>query len=192
MPTDPAPDHALAADRRQKVIVIGASAGGVEALRRVVSVLPADLPTAILAVCHTPPGESALPQILERAGRLAAVHPEDGRPIEPGTILLAPPDRHLVVDGPRVRLERGPKINGHRPAVDPLFRTAAEVFGRRVVGVILSGALSDGTLGLQAIKLAGGRAIVQGDAPFQGMPTSAIEKVEVDQVLPLDSIGPTL
>lgn len=177
------------------IIVIGASAGGVEALRTLVGTLPAGLPAAIFVVVHIPPqGPSLLPGILARAGALPAVHPADGDPITAGTIYVAPPDRHLLVDRGTVRLARGPKENRARPAVDPLFRTAARTYGPRVVGVVLTGALDDGTAGLQAIKQRGGVALVQDphEALYAGMPRSALENVAVDGVLPLAALGEML
>jgi two-component system chemotaxis response regulator CheB len=157
--------------------------------------LPPDLPAALFVVMHVPAwAPSGLPGILSRAGPLKAVHPEDGDRIEKGRIYVAPPDFHLLVERGRVRLARGPKENRHRPAVDTLFRTAALAYGPRVVGVVLSGALNDGTAGLQAVKQRGGVAVVQdpGDALFSGMPESALEYVGTDHCLPMEKIAPLL
>lgn len=176
-------------------MVIGTSSGGVEALRRLAGDLPPDLPAALFVVMHVPEwAPSGLPGILSRAGPLKAVHPEDGDRIEKGRIYVAPPDFHLLVERGRVRLARGPKENRHRPAVDTLFRTAALAYGPRVVGVVLSGALNDGTAGLQAVKQRGGVAVVQdpGDALFSGMPESALEYVGTDHCLPMEKIAPLL
>jgi two-component system, chemotaxis family, protein-glutamate methylesterase/glutaminase len=180
---------------RHDMIVIGASAGGVEALITVVGALPAGLPAAIFLAMHIPaqsPG--LLPDILNRCGRLHAVHPVDGQAIQYRHIYVAPPDHHLLVEEGIVRVVRGPKENRHRPAIDPLFRSAVRTYGARVVGVILTGSMDDGTAGLMAIKRRGGKAIVQDpqDALFSSMPQSAIAHVEVDHVVPLSGVGPLL
>lgn len=177
--------------KRHDVITIGASSGGVEALIQVAAGLPEDLPAAVFAVLHFPEGApSALPNILNRAGPLKAAHPEDGDPVENGRIYVAPPSFHLLVEEGRVRLTRGPKENRHRPAVDPLFRTAAVAYGTRVVGVVLTGARDDGSAGLLAVKRRGGVAVVQDpdEALFSGMPESALRYADVDHCLPLEKI----
>jgi two-component system chemotaxis response regulator CheB len=177
------------------IIVIGASAGGVHSLCGVIECLPPDIPAAIFVVLHLAPhGRSALPAILGRSGFLPAAHPEPGEAIEPGRIYVAPPDHHLAIEGDRVILSRNASENGHRPAIDVLFRTAARAFGPRVVGVVLTGNLDDGTAGLAAIKRCGGGAVVQdpADADYPSMPESAIANVEVDHILPLGDIGPLL
>ncbi|HWP41914.1 MAG TPA: chemotaxis protein CheB [Blastocatellia bacterium] len=177
------------------IVVVGASAGGVEALGTLVSGLPEDLPAAIFVVLHVPDnGTSVLPSILNRRGPLPASHAVDGQEIRHGQIYVAPPDSHLVIKRGHLRLTRGPKENGHRPAVDPLFRTAARSYGRRVAGVVLSGTLDDGTAGLAAIKERGGLAIAQSPdtALYPGMPLSAIENVQVDYILPVSEIAPLL
>jgi two-component system chemotaxis response regulator CheB len=177
------------------IIVIGASAGGVEALTRLVSLLPGDLPAAVFVVVHIPPdATSLLPDILSRKGRLSATHARDGEPIRPGRIYVAAPDRHLLVKQGHVRLTRGPRENATRPAVDPLFRTAAQAYGARVVGVVLSGTLDDGTVGLGVVKSRGGVALVQDphDAMYAGMPESAIQNVPVDSVLNVEGLAAEL
>jgi two-component system chemotaxis response regulator CheB len=177
------------------IIVLGASTGGVEALSTVASHLSPDLPAAVFVVVHIPPqATSVLPLILERSGPLPARHAIDGEPIEPGRIYVAPPDFHLLVDQGTVRVMRGPKENRSRPAIDPLFRSAALAHGPRVIGVICTGALNDGTAGLLAIKRRGGIAVVQDptDAFFPSMPASALEYVSTDYCLPLAHIGSTL
>ncbi len=174
------------------IIVIGASAGGVEALSQLVGQLPADLPASIFVVLHLPVHiPSLLPQILDRRGPLPVGHPADGESIRPERIYIAPPDFHLLLEPDRIRLIRGPRENGHRPAVDPMFRSAARSFGPRVVGVVLSGTLDDGTAGLAAIKQQGGLAIVQdpAEALYSGMPRSALESVAVDHILPVGGIA---
>jgi len=175
--------------------VIGASAGGVEALRQLVAVLPADYHGALLVVLHVAPmGTSVLPQILSRAGDLPAAHAVDGEAIESGRIYVAPPDLHLLVGDGRVVLDRGPRINGYRPAIDSLFHTAADAWGAKAVGVILSGALDDGTAGLRAIKGRGGTAFVQDpeEALYSGMPASAIEFAQPDLIATASEIGEAL
>jgi two-component system, chemotaxis family, protein-glutamate methylesterase/glutaminase len=181
-----------AAVANRDLVVVGASAGGVEALIRVVSELPSDFPAAMLVVLHVPADTpSNLPAILGRVGRLPAAHARDDEPIEPGRILVAPPDWHLLVQDGRVRLSSGPFENLNRPAVDVLFRSAAINRDGRTIGVVLSGALDDGAAGLRTIALAGGLAVVQdpGDALIPSMPRSALEAARVDHVLPADEIG---
>lgn len=177
------------------IIVIGASAGGVQALADLVGDLPAGLPASVFIVMHLAPfSTSAMPSILCRSGQLQAVHPKDGEAIEHGKVYMAPPDHHLIIEPDRVRISRGPTENGYRPAVDVLFRTAAQVYGRRVVGVVLTGNLDDGTAGLALIKKYRGTAVVQDpeEADYPGMPRSAIASVNVDHILPLEDIAPLL
>lgn len=174
-----------------RVILLGASAGGVNALIQLVKALPADLPAAVFVVLHVSPyGKSAMPAILSRAGVLPALHPEDDEPVQEGRIYVAPPDHHLIVEDSRVRLSHGPTENAQRPAVDVLFRTAAQSYGRRAIAVVLTGNLDDGTAGLAVVKRHGGVAIVQdpADADYPSMPISAIYNVPVDHVVPLADI----
>jgi two-component system, chemotaxis family, protein-glutamate methylesterase/glutaminase len=177
------------------VIVIGTSAGGVDALQAIARGLPGDLPAAVLVVMHqSPQGPYLLPAILRKAGPLEVAETVDGASIERGKIYVAPPDHHLLVKGDCISLVRGPKENRSRPAIDPLFRTAAAAYGPRVVGVILTGMLDDGTAGLSAVKERGGIAVVQDpeDARYPSMPKSALRYVGSDFTLPLLEIAPLL
>lgn len=177
------------------IIVIGASAGGVEALSKLAVQLPEKLPASLFIVLHIPAqGPSLMPDILSRAGPLPATHPVDGEEIRRGHIYVAPPDHHLMLEQGHVRIVRGPRENRHRPAIDPLFRSAAIAYGTRVVGVILTGSLDDGTAGLWAIKQRGGVAVVQDpeDALYPSMPNSALTHVQVDYRLPIAEMGATL
>lgn len=177
---------------RRDVVVIGASAGGVEALSALVRELPADLGAAVLVVVHLAAEQkSVLPRILSAAGPLPATHAHGGETIVPNRIYVARPDHHLVIHDDHLRVVRGPRENGHRPAIDPLFRTAAYAYGPRVIGVVLSGAMDDGTAGLVAIKGQGGLAVVQdpNDAVVDAMPRNALENVEIDHVLPATELG---
>jgi two-component system, chemotaxis family, protein-glutamate methylesterase/glutaminase len=179
----------------QRAIVIGASAGGVETLKEVVSQFPADLPVPVFVVLHIPPFvASSLPDILSKAGPLPAIHPKDGDKSRPGCIYIAPPDHHLLIDKGRIGVKKGPKENRFRPSIDALFRSAAYICGSGAIGVVLSGALDDGTSGLWSIKRLGGIAIVQqpNQARFESMPRSALTFVEVDYNLPSTEIGALL
>jgi two-component system chemotaxis response regulator CheB len=173
------------------IIVIGASSGGIEALRTLVSELPASFPATVFVTQHMgseSPG--ILHLILERAGPLPALTPNDKQTFSPGHIYVAPPNHHMLVEPGRICLSRGPKENRFRPAIDPLFRSAAQVYGPRVIGVILTGSLDDGTSGLWVVKRMGGIAIVQDPAGalFPSMPLSALRHVDVDYVVPLAEI----
>ena len=184
-----------AAPVQRSIVVVGASAGGIEALRQLVASLPADLEAAVCVVLHiSATGASVLPAILSRAGRLPASSAVDGEAIRPGRIYVAPPDHHLLVHEGIVRLERGPKEHRSRPAVDPLFRSAAEAYGNRAIAVVLSGTLGDGALGLRAVKARGGVTVVQDpkDALFDSMPRAAMEMVQVDHVAPMREMGPLI
>lgn len=172
----------------RNIIVIGCSVGGVEALQKLVAGLPAKFHASLFVVMHlSPQTTSVLPDILNRAGSLPASHPRNGEAFRLGHIYVAPPDHHLIIQDGRMHLTHGPKENRHRPAVDPLFRSAARYYGRRVIGVVLTGALDDGTAGLLSIKKRGGVAVVQDpDEALAGdMPRSAIENVAVDHVASL-------
>jgi|SRR5882724_1676203 len=178
-----------------EIIVVGASAGGVEALMKLVHGLSRNLAASVFIVLHLPAqGSSVLPSILKHAGILNAQHPIDQQKIEMGNIYVAPPDHHLLIEQGLIRVVRGPKENRHRPAIDALFRSAAIAYGAQVVGVVLTGALDDGTAGLLAIKQRNGIAIVQdpNDAIYPDMPRSALKHVAVDYCVPIAEIGPLL
>src|SRR5262249_34359670 len=190
----------MAADRQSRtdgtardIVVVGASAGGVEPLTRLMGGFSGDLPAAVFVVLHMSPNwPSALAAILNRAGPLPAERAEDGQTIAHGRIYVASPNQHLYVHRGHVRVGVGPRENGARPAVDVLFRSASSAYGERVVGVVLSGTLSDGSLGLAAVKLCGGIAIVQDPAGalFGGMPTSAMEATNVDFCVSVVDVAP--
>ena len=180
---------------RKDIVVVGASAGGIEALRTLAAGLPRDFAASVFVVQHTAaesPG--VLADIISRAGALPAVNARDRERIEPGRIYVAPPDHHLLVEPGRVRVTKGPKENRFRPAVDPLFRSAAQVYGPRAVGVVLTGNLDDGSAGLRVVKQLGGTAVVQdpSDALYPSMPDSALRQVRADYCLPLAEIAPLL
>ncbi|MEW6497865.1 MAG: chemotaxis protein CheB [Cyanobacteriota bacterium] len=180
---------------RHDIIVIGASTGGVAALRELVQGFPSDLPATVFVVVHTPAKLPCwLPYILQCYGNLPAVHAVDRTVIEQGCIYIAPPDRHLLVKGEYMRVVCDNKENGFRPAIDPLFRTAAVAYGKRVIGAVLSGGLFDGTAGLIEIKQRGGVAIVQDpdEALVPSMPQSAINHVAVDYILPIAEMATVL
>lgn len=182
-------------DNEHDLVVIGASAGGVEALRRVVAGFSADLPAAVCVVLHVAPtSPSALPAILQRAGPLPCHAAVDGEELRQGEILVAPPDYHMEIEGRHVRLTIAQRENGHRPSVDVLFRSAASARDGRVIGVVLSGSRDDGAAGLASIKAHGGVTVVQDplDALYPGMPSSAIAAVEVDVVVPIELIAATV
>jgi two-component system, chemotaxis family, protein-glutamate methylesterase/glutaminase len=173
-------------------VAVAASAGGVEALRAFVSLLPGDFPAAVLVVLHIPrSGPSVLPEILSRAGPLPARHPDDREPLASGVILVAAPDRHLAVSGGRARLLADPPEHGHRPSADILLRSAADAFRDACCGVVLSGTMDDGAAGLAAVRRAGGLALVQDpmEALFSGMPRAAIEQADPQLVGPIAGLG---
>jgi len=170
------------------IVVIGGSAGGVEALKRICEGLPSDFPAAVFVVVHiSANSRSIMPDLLSRAGRLPARHPRDDEPINRGVIYVAPPDMHMLLRPGHVILRRGPQENRTRPAIDPLFRSAAVAYGSRVIGVLLSGLLDDGCAGLIAIKSCGGVCIVQepDDAMWSEMPRNALAHANVDHCVPV-------
>ena len=180
---------------RRDILVIGASAGGFEALKTLVAGLPGDLPASVFVVLHVSPRQPGLlPELLARNSLLPITNAVDDAPIEPGHIYIAPPDHHLILAPGKMRLTQGPKENRSRPAVDALFRSAALAYGPRVVGAVLTGHLDDGTAGLWVIKDRGGVAVVQdpADAEAPSMPRSAMQHVAVDHVLPLAEMGDAL
>ena len=180
---------------KRNIIVVGASAGGFEALKVLVAGFPADLDAAVLIVWHMAaqvPG--ILPQVLDRVGSVNAKQAEDGEHVNFNQIYVAPPDQHLIIENDIIRTTRGPKENRFRPAVDPLFRSAAYSYGPRVIGVVLSGALDDGTAGLWTIKRYGGLAVVQhpDDAEVPSMPESAMKEIDVDHAVPIAEMADLL
>lgn len=174
------------------IVVIGGSAGAIEALTKLVRSLPPKLDAALLVVIHSyPVGDSLLPAILNRERSLVTKVASDGEPIECDRIYVAPRDCHLLIEPGHIKLSSGPKESGHRPAIDPLFRSAAHAYGERVIGVILSGTLDDGSVGLRVIRRHGGTAIVQEprEALFPQMPRNAIEAAEPQHVAPVAEIA---
>ncbi|MFL6215989.1 MAG: chemotaxis protein CheB [Blastocatellia bacterium] len=183
------------APTRRDIIVIGGSSGSIEPLKTLVKGLPANFSASIFIVSHTSPDhESYLGEILRRLGDLPAASAVHGEAIRPGRIYVAPPDHHLIVEQGYLRLWRGPKENHSRPSINPTFRSAAKAYGARVIGVILSGFLDDGTAGLIAIKVNQGVAVVQdpGDADHADMPRSALRYIEADYIVPAARIAPLL
>lgn len=175
-----------------KIVVIGASAGGVEASLKLLHDLPRDLDAAVFLVVHlSPSAPSSLAEVLDRRSNLPVNWAQEGALIAAGHVYVAPPDRHVLIEGDRITLGSGPREGGHRPAVDPLFRTAAHSYCERVIGVILSGNLDDGSVGLAEIRRMGGYAIVQdpAEALYADMPANARAYAGADAVLPLSEIG---
>jgi two-component system chemotaxis response regulator CheB len=180
---------------QRDLVVVGASAGGVDALQELVKGLPPEFPASVLVVLHVASsGTSVLPQILARHGALPASFATDRAPLRRGQIYVAPSDQHMLVYDDHIHLTRGPRENGHRPAIDPTFRSAARAAGTRVIGVILSGLLDDGAAGLQFVKGNGGAAVVQdpADAIFPSMPVAALEAIEPDRVVPIADMAEAL
>lgn len=180
---------------KRDIIVIGASAGGVEALKTLVSALPADFGATLVVVLHVSPyAPSYLPDILSYVGPLKATHPHDGEPLQQGHIYVAPPDHHLLIEYDRVIVKKGPKENRFRPSIDALFRSAAYNYGSRVIGVVLTGMLDDGTSGLWSVNRMGGLSIIQqpDDALYATMPDSVLQYVDVDYQVPITDLAPLL
>ncbi|CAA9888927.1 Protein-glutamate methylesterase [Candidatus Methylobacter favarea] len=177
------------------IVVIGASAGGIQPLIELIQSLPEDFSGYIFIVVHIPPhSPSQLPEILTCSGSLKAVHPKDGEKLKQGMIYIAPPDHHLLLEHDHAVVRKGPKENRFRPSIDALFRSAAYEFGPRVIGVVLSGLLNDGTSGLWSVKRMNGIAIIQdpNDADHDSMPVSVLEYVDVDYSVPKEEIGPLI
>lgn len=176
------------------IIVIGASAGGVEALKSLVRGLSPELPAAVFVVLHVGAQQSILPDLLRQAGTLPVEHGIDKAPIENGRIYVAPPDHHLMLSRGHIHITKGPKENNARPSINTLFRTAASAYGKRVSGIVLTGALNDGTVGLWEIKRHGGTTIVQdpGEALYPSMPQNALDNVQIDYNLKLAEMPPLL
>lgn len=180
---------------RPEIVVFGGSAGAMEPLSRTLAELPRNFPGAIAVTLHTSPQNvGTLPQVLRRSASLPVIFPSDGERITTGYVYVAPPNLHLLINKDRLYLSNGPRENGFRPAIDPLFRSAARAFGPRAIGVILSGALDDGTFGLLTLKQLGGTAIVQhpDEAMVSSMPLSALQNVEVDHIVNSSDLTPLL
>jgi two-component system chemotaxis response regulator CheB len=178
------------------VVVIGTAAGGLEALDQLIGQLPTDLPASIVIVQHMDPGNSGEP-LLRRLGRHQAFHPklaENGERLKPGHLYIAPPDNHLLIKKGKMLVTKGAAENRHRPGIDPLFRSAAASHGSRVIAVVLTGMLDDGTAGLIAVKRCGGVTVVQDprDAAYSGMPLSALDDADVDYCVSIAEMGPLL
>ena len=181
--------------RQREMVVVGASAGGVDALQELVSGLPAEFPASILVVLHvSAESTSVLPQILSRRGPLPAAFARDGDELRRGQIYVAPSDHHMLVHDGHIRLTRGPRENGHRPAIDPAFRSAARAAGGRCIGVVLSGLLDDGAAGLRFLQQHGGATIVQDpdEALFPSMPRAALAQLTPDRIAPAREMADAL
>jgi two-component system chemotaxis response regulator CheB len=180
---------------KRDIIVIGASAGGVYALKELTASLPGDLAASIFVVLHVSPhSPNLLPDILSHAGPIKAIHPQDGQLFQPGHIYVAPPDHHMLIEYDQIIVKKGPKENRFRPSIDALFRSAAYTYGPRVIGVVLTGMLNDGASGMWSVKRLGGIGIVQEpeDAMYSSMPDSVLEYVDADHVVPVKQIGTIL
>ena len=181
--------------KKRDIIVIGSSAGGVHALQQLVASLPHDFEASIFIVQHVSPnGTSFLPEILSKHGHLKAVHPKDNEHIRQGCIYIAPPDCHMLIEGDKILVKKGPKENRFRPSIDALFCSAAYNYGPRVIGVVLTGMLDDGTSGMWSVKRLGGLGIIQepDDAQYPAMPTNVLEYVNVDYIVPLADVAALL
>jgi len=178
------------------IVVVGASAGGMDALTRLVAQLGPGFHAAVFIVHHLSAENSgvALLSALRRSGPLPCTNPRDGDGIEPGKVYLAPPDHHMLLRKGRIRITKGARENRWRPGIDPLFRSAAVAYGSRVIGVVLTGYLNDGSAGLEAIRRCGGLCVVQDpkDAAYPDMPQNALNRIKVDHCVPLAEMGALL
>jgi two-component system, chemotaxis family, protein-glutamate methylesterase/glutaminase len=182
----------MATDENFAIVVVGGSAGAVETVMALGRELPADLNAAVLIVLHlSPSAPSGLAELIGRKAAMRVGWARDGEEIRAGRIYVARPDMHLVIESGTAGLGRGPRENGHRPAVDPLFRSAAAAYRERVIGVVLSGNLDDGAMGLRDIRRCGGRAIVQdpNDSAYAGMPTNALDIAGADAIVPAEKLA---
>ncbi|GAB4044221.1 chemotaxis protein CheB [Spirosoma jeollabukense] len=185
--------HEIMANR--DIVVIGASAGGVYALKELVASLPKDFQASIFIVLHVSPhSPSFLPDILNHSGPILAAHPKDGEPIHTGRIYVAPPDHHMLVEYDQVIVKKGPKENRFRPSIDALFRSAAYTYGPRVIGIVLTGMLNDGTSGMWSVKRLGGLGIIQEpkEAMYPSMPDNVLEYVDVDYIVSVSEMAELL
>jgi two-component system, chemotaxis family, protein-glutamate methylesterase/glutaminase len=181
--------------RNRDIVAIGASAGGIELLVQLMKVLPKDLPASLFVVQHLAPyHKSQLASILNRESFLKVVFPKNGEAVKKGHVYLAPPDHHLLVENGHMLVAKGPKENRFRPSIDALFRSVAYNYGQRVIGVVLSGSLDDGTSGLWSVKRLGGITVVQDphESSFNSMPSNAIHQVEIDHVVSINEMGSLL
>lgn len=178
----------------KKVIVVGGSAGGIEALCDLLKDLPPDLPAPVLAVIHIGEGENMLPAVLQRCTKLEVVSAGAPEPLRDGRVYIAPPNRHLAVHDGCALAAHGPRENRHRPAIDALFRSAARAYRSEVIGVIVSGALEDGVAGSLAIEARGGTIMVQepGEAQNAEMPSNVLRQVKTQYRLPINEIAALL
>lgn len=180
----------------KRLIVVGTSAGGLDALTRLIVPLPKDFPAPIFVVQHMAADTSGgvLVQQLNKHGKLVCKHAEDGEKFVPGRIYVAPPDHHMLITKGKIIISKGARENRSRPAIDPLFRSAAVAYGARVIGVLLTGYLDDGTSGLLAIQRCGGVCVVQSpeDATYPDMPQNALNNLAPEHCLPVDAIGELL
>ncbi len=182
----------MATNRGRDIVVVAASAGGIEALRGLLSQVPEPVSAALLVVLHVPAtGGKVLPSILGRAGRLPASAAADGEVPLPGHVYVAPPDCHLLLVGDKIRLSRGPRHNGHRPAADPLFISAALSGGPHTIAVVLSGTLDDGAAGAAAVERRGGIVAIQdpGESAYAGMPRAAMAATRNSRVMRLADLA---